>query len=99
MGNEEPYNGWTNYETWLLVVNLDNEENLHNNVKEWFMSLDKPFDIYKVANIFREWLEENFWVEDHNIFKICDTWTYRDWQEINWFEVSRSYLSEFDIKC
>lgn len=28
--SEEGYNGWTNYETWLLALNVDNDQSLYN---------------------------------------------------------------------
>ena len=28
--SEEEYNGWTNYETWLLALNVDNDQGLYS---------------------------------------------------------------------
>lgn len=88
-GNEadNKYNGWTNYETWLLKLNLDNDQGTYNLCQEWFnenyeiTETEKP-DTYEIADQFKEYLEELFYIEEHSIYKICDTWTHRDWQEI-----------------
>jgi hypothetical protein len=33
--SEEKYNGWTNYETWLFVLWMDNEESTCKMMREW----------------------------------------------------------------
>jgi len=93
------YNGWTNYETWLLKLNLDNDQGTYTMCQEWFkdnykLSETEQPDTYEIADSFKEYLEELFWIENHNIYKICDTWTHRDWQEINWIEITEAYISE-----
>ena len=35
-GKDEGYNGWTNYETWKLVLWIDNDEDLHEEIKYQF---------------------------------------------------------------
>ena len=97
--SDEKYNGWNNYETWLLKLNLDNDSGTYNMCQEWFKEnyeiteTEKP-DTYKIADSFKEFLEEIFFVEEHNIYKICDTWTFRDWQEIDFIEIVESYIEE-----
>ena len=67
--------------------------------QEWFKDnytiseTEKP-DTYKIADLFKEYLEEMFYIEEYGIYKICDTWTFRDWQEINWIEIVEAYISE-----
>ena len=91
------YNGWTNYETWLLRLNLDNDYGIYQATHEWFKEADTTDineHLYELVDNFKEWLEELFFIEEYNIYKICDTWTFRDWQEINWHEIVKSYLEE-----
>ncbi|MBS3778282.1 MAG: hypothetical protein KGY50_03195 [Candidatus Thermoplasmatota archaeon] len=106
---KDNYNGWSNYETWLLRLNLDNDYGLHQMMQEIVNDFiedfelseteyqeDKHYYICNLDDIIRDHLEELFWIEEHNIFKICDTWTYRDWQEINWYEIAESYLDDIN---
>jgi len=96
---DEKYNGWTNYETWLLKLNLDNDQGIYTTCHDWFKEnykiteIEKP-NLHEIADSFKEFLEEMFFIEEHNIYKIFDTWTNRDWQEINWFEIIESYIQE-----
>jgi hypothetical protein len=89
------YNGWTNYETWLLKLNLDNDYGTYTAVQEWFDDADTTDineHLHQLVDSFKDWLEELFFIEEHNIIKICDTWTWRDWQDINFTEVVNAYL-------
>ncbi len=86
---DTPYNGYTNYETWLLCLNIDNEQGIYESVNE-FVEKKKELDNYDLGEKLKEFLEELFFVDEHNIYKICDTWTFRDWQEINWVEVAET---------
>lgn len=95
------YNGYTNYETWLLCLNIDNDEGLYNSVRdlttEYLNETHHDRDTankYDLGNIIKEWLEEAFYNEECSVYKICDTWTLRDWQEIDWLEVAETRLEE-----
>jgi ferritin len=90
---DTPYNGYTNYETWLLCLNIDNEQGIYDSVNE-FVEENKELDNYDLADMLKEFLEEWFYVEEHSIYKICDSWTFRDWQEINWVEVVETRRGE-----
>ena len=59
MSNTQEYNGWTNWETWNVLLWLDNEENLYkikqsfirtNEHKQNFESLVKSFLIDMFPN-------------------------------------------------
>lgn len=97
---EEKYNGWTNYETWLLHLNLSDKQETDNATRELVKGIEEDgkkgynkTDGDKVQ-AFREQLEELFWIAEHNIYKICDSWTSRDWHEINFLEVYKAYSDE-----
>ena len=93
------YNGYTNYETWLICLNIDNEQGLYNSINdlvtEYFNETHEDrdtLDLYTLGNRIKEYLEELFYIESCSVYKICDTWTYRDWQEIDWMEVAKTRL-------
>lgn len=90
------YNGWANFETWLLNLNLTNDYGLYNMVEEYYMRNFEQNDeiTWSDADDFKEYLEEMFFVEQYNIYYICDTWTFRDWNEINFKEVLEGFKPE-----
>ena len=72
----EEYNGYTNYETWKLCLNLDSDEGLYNCYK----------DFEGNENDLKQNIEECFKVD--NGYKVSyDFWSYNEWQEIDWEEV------------
>ncbi len=53
----EKYNGWKNYETWLVVVNLENDYNWYKRVtqeqREWtsLKQFKDDFDCYMTDDV------------------------------------------------
>lgn len=98
---DKGYNGYNNYETWLLCLNIDNDQGLYNSINELVTEYlnDTRYDrttcnYYDLGDRIRDYLEELFWNDEYNVYKICDTWTLRDWQEIDWLEVAETRLEE-----
>ncbi len=86
------YNGYSNYETWLMSLNLDNEQPLN----EMVMTIANAphLDTYDKAQSLKEQVEEMFYNDELGVYKICDTWTERDFQEIDFDEIIESHLDE-----
>jgi len=80
---QEKYNGYTNFETWKLCLNIDNEEFLYKELRNFKGSADD----------LRVHLEERFEFEDVG-YKIVDFWSYNEWKEINWEEVIETRKEE-----
>ena len=61
MSNTQEYNGWTNWETWNVLLWLDNEENLYK-IKQSFIRTNEHkqnFEsIVKYEEIAETWQEE-----------------------------------------
>jgi hypothetical protein len=94
---DESYNGWRNYETWLLKLNLDNDYGTYQMCQSWFKNKKKhPSDeeMGLMVEQFKEMIEQQFFVEEYNIYYISDSWTHRDWQEIDWYEIVEAFLEE-----
>ena len=91
--SEEEYNGWTNYETWLLALNVDNDQGLYNSTRD-LIKQTKSMDVYDAARELKQQLEDVAYNEKCNIYKICDNWTQRDWKEINFNEIVKSWREE-----
>ena len=87
MSNDEVYNGWTNYETWLLALNIDNSEGLQQEVLEFVYEDDStPY-------LLEEWIEDLIAIECQGIqmYKIFDSWSEREFANIDWYELFESY--------
>jgi hypothetical protein len=89
----EGYNGWVNYETWLLALNVDNDQGLYESTRE-IIKRTKDLEIYNAAKEIKDYLEELAYNEECSIYKICDNWTQRDWDEVDFSEIVKSWRNE-----
>lgn len=91
---DEGYNGYTNYETWLLCLNIDNDEGVYDEVRNIALGYKDQEDFYNIGLLIKDYLEETFYIETAGCYKIYDSWTERDWKEIDWNEVAETRLAE-----
>jgi hypothetical protein len=89
MTNE--YNGWTNFETWQVALNISNEEYLEDEIRKVIKRYDYKTD-YEIADIVKNFIEELIYIEEYNIYKICDTWDVNSWSEVDWIDIVNTYL-------
>lgn len=81
----ETYNGYVNYETWKLALNIDNSEG----TQEYFKSFNGADEVKEAVTEFMEWDKEN------KVFKFMwDEWTIEQFNKINWEEVYESINAE-----
>jgi len=91
------YNGWTNYTTWNVALNIDSEQGL----KEDIYTQIKEGNInngYELKNYFKQTLEdsENY-DETYNAYKLSDAWTDRELEsDVNWYEIYKIYKKDVD---
>tara|TARA_Y100000296_G_C5052322_1_gene195487 strand:+ start:219 stop:572 length:354 start_codon:yes stop_codon:yes gene_type:complete len=93
------YNGWINYETWKLKLNIDNDEGLYNIFRELMLEkikYDRLGDINE-DNI-KEYCEElAIWSDEFNSFKFgFDSWSYYEWQEIRFDHIVNSLKEDYE---
>lgn len=88
--NDKKYNGYTNYETWLMALNIDNDKGLYEMIQTDIISENQDLDDYELGDLIKEAIEELAYNEEFNIYKLCDTWTYRDFQEIDWSDIAHT---------
>ncbi len=88
---DSEYNGYTNFETWLLSLNLDNEQCLNERLLE---IVNGSGEVYDKAQELKQWIEDEFFNDEFGVYKICDTWTERDFQEVDWCEIIESHFDE-----
>lgn len=68
------YNGWVNYETWLLALNVDNEQGLYESTRE-LIKKTRDMEVCDAAKEIKNYLEELTYNEECGIYKICDSLT------------------------
>lgn len=86
----EKYNGWRNYETWLMALNLNNDESIYDELTR----IAKRTPEVLLEDTIKEYVENSFYNEEYSVYKICDTWTQRDFDEIDWEEIANNFKPE-----
>ena len=92
LNEDDRFNGHSNFETWLMSLNLDNDQNLNNTVLTFANA--RNLDTYEKAECLKQFVEESFYVEEYGIYKIVDIWTDREFKEINWSEIIEGHKDE-----
>jgi len=86
MANENKYNGWTNYETWLVALNIDNDRCLVDELKH-----------FKELRDFKEFLEELCYDDELDIYLLsCDTLSSREWKKVNFEEIFNNLKADYE---
>jgi bifunctional pyridoxal-dependent enzyme with beta-cystathionase and maltose regulon repressor activities len=100
MESDKKYNGWNNYETWLVALWIDNEEWSYNYAREITQNVKRENpnvdDIITHASILSDELKN--WIEEINPLKDNAT-LFADLlnaaiSEVDWYEISEHYLQE-----
>lgn len=83
MSEERGYNGWTNYETWLLVLWIDNEEGCYNYWREQARELHNLPDLAQILkDEFEEAAEEKFGESGFWLDLVTAALSEVDWREV-----------------
>ena len=97
---EEKYQGWTNYETWLLALHIDNDRGMYEYVKEMVEEVcEDESDEYNRIDEVIERLKEM--VEEYNPIANKSDF-YSDLinagiRAIDFYEISKHYIDEYEI--
>jgi hypothetical protein len=82
----EKYNGWTNYETWLVALWLDNDEGSYNEMH--YMARHSK-DVYSLMEQIKEMIEELNPLKDQaNLFSDLLNGAI---SECNFYEIAEHY--------
>lgn len=83
------YNGWKNYETWVVALWIDNDEGSYNESRDLIRDCKET---YEAADILKNWIEEMNPLNDS-----ASPWSDllgAALSEVDWFEIAENYLSE-----
>ena len=105
MGRDTTYNGWTNYETWLVALHINNDEGSYSYVRDELLDAleaDDPDSLrYRYASYLADWVSDT--LDDDTTY--TNTWTRlltndligAALAEVNWNEIATNILDEADV--
>ena len=114
MPEDTKYNGWTNYETWLVGLWLDNDQGTQEFVRETveeFARQDFPLDDFerrigttsddKRRRAVQEWL--NDYIEEGAESLLGESSLYSDLltaalSEVDWRDLAEHYLDDCEVE-
>jgi len=97
MTQNNRYNGWTNYETWVTALWIDNDQGSYNHRCELAKQVRKEHEencdrINCLATSLSDWIDElNPLSDKANLF--CDLLN-AALAEVDWHEIAENFLSE-----
>ena len=74
-----------------MSLNLDNDPVLNAGLHR---IANGRGSVYDRSQTLKNYVEDLFYVHDYQIYKICDTWTERDFQQIDWYDIIESHIEE-----
>ena len=95
MSNDSTYNGWTNYETWLVNLWIQNDEELYNILREEVVEADTLFD---AKELLLAWIDN-----EYDMFIEATGATHGGllpdllrgaMQAVNWYEIAKNWRDE-----
>ena len=90
---DNKYNGWTNYETWVFKLWIDNDQELYNDVKSW---CSRCYE-YKISEKLKK-LAEDMTLEFNqsiNYSGLASDLIGRALQRINYFEIAEIMVKDY----
>lgn len=84
------YNGWTNWETWMVYSWLTNEEGTYNYIMSMTSKVGGDYQTYDLSKLIREFVEEG---------NPLTTGMYADLlggalREVDYYEIAEHFLEE-----
>ena len=93
--DEKGYNGWKNYETWLVALWIDNDQSSYSYARELKDQVkDNEHARYDLSHALKEWIEsDNPLNDDATLFTDLLNAAL---SEVDWYEIAENYLSEVE---
>jgi len=99
--SEERYNGWTNYETWVVKLWLDNDEGSYEFQKELAREVLRNPEHIELLNRKRDpacqlgnTLKDALTEQMPEVVGMWSDLLNASWSEVNWYEIAGSILEE-----
>jgi hypothetical protein len=92
MSNDKTYNGWTNYETWLVNLWIQNDEDHYSQLHDMVVTVDT---LFAAKEILEAWLDNEYdmYIErnPHGLFQDLIKGAL---SEVNWYEIAKNWRDE-----
>lgn len=99
MSESHRYNGWTNYETWVAALWIDNDEYNESQAREIVAENWDADATWGAADALKEWAEGEFIdpvLEGSHSASLAADLLRAAFGEVDWFEIAESYKPEED---
>jgi len=87
--NEKKYNGWTNYETWLVNLWLDNDRGTYDVIMEF--AIEKAVCVMDIADWLEDMIERGSPTLKNGLY--CDLMTAAI-SEVNFYEIAEHWWED-----
>ena len=90
---DNKYNGWTNFETWVFKLWIDNDQELYNDVKSW---CSRCYE-YKIAEKLKKLAEDMTldFNQSINYSGLASDLLGRALQRINYYEIAEIMAKDY----
>lgn len=103
MKNEE-YNGYTNYETWLMSLHIDNDQYTKQKTQEIANEIMKNDEVeqqdkkYEIADQIKEEMEGLIWTEldQSETHALIKDLTNAAWQNVDWKDIAENKIQTYE---
>lgn len=85
------YNGWTNYATWRVNLEMIDGSDWHCRIDDQGQTLDP----YKLSQEIKEWAEE--WIEESGPEGLARDYALAFLADVNWYEIAQHMISDYEI--
>lgn len=93
---DSEYNGWTNYLTWSVALNIDNDRYMQEETQR-AIGEGEIKNGYELKDWFKQSLEDSGnYNEEYNSYKLSDSWSDRELEDVNWNELYASYKRNYE---
>ena len=92
--NNEKYNGWTNYETWVINIWVDNDEEIYLTIRDIINSYDWTGKTYELSKVLQEWYDkkvEKLGLENGVMHDLLTGAL----SAVNWYELADHYITDY----
>jgi hypothetical protein len=94
MSKENTYNGWTNYETWLVNIWVDNDEKLYFMKKHIINNHDWTNKACELSLLLQETFEKQADNTGLEVGLMSDLLN-GALSAVNWYELAEHYITDF----
>lgn len=86
MSKDTTYNGWSNYATWR--VNLEMVDG-----SDWHARIDDDCEAYELAPMLKEWAIE--WIEQSSDEGFARDYALAFLSDVNWYEIAQHLIADY----